>query len=92
VLWWIILCGAVITTGYTFFFGFESFAMHLAMTATVAVSLALVIVLIIAIDWPFRGEVSISPAPFIATQRSWSAMPVNDSGAVDLGGMKSRRN
>ena len=81
VLWWIILCGAAITTGYTFLFGFESFGMHLAMTATVAVSLALVIVLIIAVDWPFRGEVSISPDPFIATQRSWAAMPVNDFGA-----------
>ncbi len=77
VLWWIILCGAMITTGYTFFFGFESFGMHLAITATVAASLALVIVLIVAVDWPFRGEVSITPAPFIATQLSWAEMPMS---------------
>jgi hypothetical protein len=77
VLWWIIFFGAVLTTGYTFLFGFENFGMHLAMTATVAVSLALVIVLIIAVDWPFRGEISISPDPFVATQRSWAAMPVH---------------
>jgi len=83
VLWWIILFGAVITTGCTFLFGFESFGMHLAMTATVAVSLALVIVLIIAVDWPFRGEVSITPDPFIATQRSWTAMPVTNRGTAD---------
>jgi Protein of unknown function (DUF4239) len=91
VLWWIIFCGAVITTGFTFFFGFESFGMHLAMTATVAVSLALVIVLIIAVDWPFRGEVSITPDPFIATQRSWSAMPVNERGTATAG-MRNRQN
>jgi hypothetical protein len=42
------------------------------MTATVAATLALVVVLIIALDWPFRGEISISPDPFIMTQRSWS--------------------
>jgi hypothetical protein len=32
-------------------------------------------VLIIALDWPFRGEVSVTPDPFIMTQRSWSQMP-----------------
>ena len=85
VLWWIILCGAGITTGYTFFFGFESFGMHMAMTAIVAVSLALVIVLIIAVDWPFRGEVSISPDPFIATQRSWAAMPLDKQANAEAG-------
>jgi len=77
VVWWIIICGAVITTGFTFFFGFESFRMHLAMTATVAVSVALVAVLIIAVDWPFRGEVSVSPDPFVATRQSWADMPVH---------------
>jgi hypothetical protein len=30
-------------------------------TAMVAATLALVVVLIIALDWPFRGEISINP-------------------------------
>jgi hypothetical protein len=75
VIWWIILLGAAITTGYTYYFGFENFGMHMAMTATVAATLALVVVLIIALDWPFRGEVSVTPDPFIMTQRSWSEVP-----------------
>ena len=75
VIWWIILLGAAITTCYTYYFGFENFGMHMAMTATVAATLALVIVLIIALDWPFRGQVSVTPDPFIMTQRSWSEMP-----------------
>ncbi len=29
------------------------------MTAVVAATLALVIVMIIALDWPFRGEISV---------------------------------
>ena len=42
------------------------------MTAIVAAMLALVVVLIVALDWPFRGEISITPNAFIMTQRSWS--------------------
>jgi hypothetical protein len=72
VVWWIIFLGAAITTGYTYFFGFQNFGMHLAMTATLAATLGLIVVLIIALDWPFRGEISISPDPFIMTQQSWS--------------------
>src|ERR1700682_1174378 len=72
VVWWIVFFGAAITTGYTYLFGFESFGMHIAMTATMAVTLALVVVLIIALDYPFRGEISIIPDPFISTQQSWS--------------------
>ena len=75
VIWWIIFFGATITAGYTYFFGFENFGMHMAMTATVAATLALVVVLIIALDWPFRGEISVTPDPFIMTQRSWSEVP-----------------
>jgi hypothetical protein len=72
VIWWIIFFGAAITTGYTYLFGFDNFSMHLAMTATVAATLAMVAVLIIALDWPFRGEISITPEAFIMTQRSWA--------------------
>jgi hypothetical protein len=75
VVWWIIFLGASITTGYTYFFGYENFGMHIAMTATLAATLALVVVLIVALDWPFRGEISVNPDPFIMTQRSWSEVP-----------------
>lgn len=77
VIWCIIFFGAAITTGYTYLFGFENFGMHIAMTATVAATLALVIVLIIALDWPFRGEINVSPDPFIMTQQSWADAPID---------------
>ena len=75
VIWWIILMSGALTTGYTYLFGFHDFRMHLAMTAAVATSLSLVIVLIIALDWPFRGSVSISPSAFVKTQQSWNDLP-----------------
>lgn len=50
--------------------------MHIAMTTAIASTLALVIVMIIALDWPFRGQISVSPDPFIMTQQSWVNAPV----------------
>ncbi len=77
VVWSIVFLGAAITIAYTYLFGFERFSMHLAMTAVVAATLALVIVMIIALDWPFRGELSVSPEPFVATLKSWDAAPTH---------------
>jgi hypothetical protein len=74
VIWWIIFLGGAIVTGYTYLFGFHDFRLHLVMTAAVAASLTLVVVLILALDWPFRGEVSASSDPFVATEKSWSAL------------------
>jgi hypothetical protein len=73
VIWSIVFFGAAITIFYTYLFGFHNFRMHLAMTGIVAATLALVIVMIIALDWPFRGEISVSPDPFVMTQHSWVA-------------------
>ncbi len=75
VVWWIVFFGAAITTGYTYFFGYQNFGMHMAMTATLAATLALVVLLIVALDWPFRGEISVTPDPFIMTRQSWSEVP-----------------
>ena len=60
VVWWIVAFGSAITVGFTYLFGTHHFRMHLAVTGMVAVSMALVIVLIIALDRPFRGDLSVS--------------------------------
>jgi len=46
------------------------------MTCTLAATLALVVVLIVALDYPFRGEISVTPDPFIMTQVSWAEIPL----------------
>lgn len=60
VVWWIIVLGTTITIGYTYLFGVHNFRMHVAMTSLVAASMSLVIVLVVALDRPFRGELSIT--------------------------------
>lgn len=84
VIWWIIFIGGALTTGFTYLFGFESFRLHLIMTGAVAAALSLVVVLIIALDWPFRGEVSVSPAAFVNVEHSW-APAVNEAEVPDAG-------
>ncbi len=79
VVWSIIFIGGALTTGFTYLFGFHDFRLHLVMTMAVAASLSLVVVLIIALDWPFRGEVSITPQAFVKTERSWSNLPFSNS-------------
>jgi hypothetical protein len=73
VVWWIIFLGGTVTVGYTYLFGMHSFKMHLVITATMAASLALVIVLIVALDRPFRGEVSVSSEAFVAVRHMMAA-------------------
>ncbi len=69
-IWWILVLGGAITVCFTFFFGMPSMGMHYAMTGVLAASMALVMVLIIALDWPFRGTVSVSSEPFKAVQEN----------------------
>ena len=72
VIWWIIFLSGALTTGFTYLFGFANFRMHLAMTSAVAASLALVVVLIVALDWPFRGDLSVGPDAFVEVQQGWN--------------------
>jgi hypothetical protein len=69
-VWAVVLLGSFMTITFTYFFGMESFAMHALMTTAVAVTLALIIVLILAFDYPFRGEVQVTPDGFRNVQHN----------------------
>jgi len=64
VVWQILLAAGVVAVGYTYLFGARSFGIHLAITGLIAATIALVFVLIITLDYPFRGEVSVSSEAF----------------------------
>jgi hypothetical protein len=73
VVWWIIVLGALLTVSFTFLFGTRNLKMHLVITAMVAASLAVVIVLIVALDYPFRGALSVSNEAFRAVNDNMQA-------------------
>jgi len=69
-VWWVVLLGSAVTIAFTFLFGMDNMLMHVCITSAVAASLGLVIVLIAAFDYPFRGEVQITPGAFEAVHQT----------------------
>jgi hypothetical protein len=63
VLWWVVGIGAVIALLLVAMLDME-IHVHLILGAALSMFLGLVIFLIAAMDNPFRGEVSVTPAPF----------------------------
>ncbi len=68
VIWQILLLAGAIAVGYTYLFGAHSFKIHMAITGLIAATISLVFVLIIALDYPFRGEVSVSDEAFVSVR------------------------
>jgi len=64
VLWVVVLAGGVICIAFSFGFQIDEFRLHATMTLGLAITIALLIFLIGALDQPYRGEVSVSPAPY----------------------------
>jgi hypothetical protein len=72
VVWQILLLAGAVAVGYTYLFGAHSFRIHMAITGLIAATIALVFVLIIALDYPFRGEVSVGDDAFVGVQATAS--------------------
>lgn len=64
VLWFAIICGALITLGFTYFFAAKMGKFHSVLTALIGISLALNIWLLAEYSAPFAGELQISPDIF----------------------------
>jgi hypothetical protein len=63
-----LLLGGIISVIYTYLFGARTFAIHVSITGLIAATIALMFVLIITLDYPFRGEVSVSSDSFTGVQ------------------------
>jgi hypothetical protein len=62
-LWTLVILGAVVCIGVTWFFHTASLEMHVWMTILFSGLLGLMIYLVAALDNPFRGKVSVGPEP-----------------------------
>ena len=60
-LWLALLAGGLLTIGFTFFFGLESFAAQAIMVSALAVIIALCLFVILDFDLPFSGQTRIQP-------------------------------
>ena len=77
VLWFVLIVGGLVTLGYPAFFASTSIGAQVLMTASLAGLVALALLLALAFDFPFTGDVSISPDPFeeakLQIQQAWPA-------------------
>jgi len=61
VLWLGLVVGAVTLIGFVYLFGMRNFTTQLLITAALATVIGITFSLLLELDYPFRGEVSISP-------------------------------
>lgn len=70
VLWLVVVIGAALNVGLTYFLWIENRRLHQILTAALGMTFGLVVYLIAAMDHPLWGEVNVSPAPFHAVRAS----------------------
>lgn len=73
-MWLVLVLGAVVTVGFTFLFGFEELKLELAMTGALAFLIGLVLYLALALDFPFRGSISVQPDALLRTLEAFRAI------------------
>ena len=61
ILWVVLITGGVIVVGFTYLFGLESTTVHLLMVASLALVIALVLFTVAALNFPFKGDITIGP-------------------------------
>ena len=62
-LWVVLCCGAMMTIGFTFFFGTKNLGAQITMTGILSVIVFMGILVIVSFDHPFTGPVHVSAEP-----------------------------
>lgn len=66
ILWTVLIAGAYITVAFTYFFGFDRTIMQQLMIGSLSLMIGLVLFLVMALDFPYRGSISVEPDAFRA--------------------------
>ena len=61
ILWVVLIIGGVVVVGFTYLFGLQSTTIHLLMVGSLALIIALVLFTVAALNYPFRGDITIYP-------------------------------
>ncbi len=63
IVWMVLYCGAVLTVGFTSFFGTENLLAQVMMTGVLSVLVFMGLLVIVSIDYPFSGAVHVGSEP-----------------------------
>jgi len=64
-LWLVLIVGGMTVISFTFFFGAENVQAQIIMAVLLSVTISMSLFTILEMDFPFKGHVGISPAPFV---------------------------
>jgi hypothetical protein len=64
ILWTVLIVGAYLTVAFTYLFGFDRPIMQQLMIGGLSLMIGLVLFLVIAMDYPYRGSISVEPEAF----------------------------
>jgi hypothetical protein len=73
-LWFVLMVGAFVTVAFTYLFGFDRTLMQLLMVGGLSFVVGLVLFLVVAMDYPFRGSIYVTPEAFRALLESLNAI------------------
>jgi hypothetical protein len=63
-VWWVIGFLGVLIVGFTALAGMRNLWVHFVLLAGFTTAIVIVVALIVQLDYPFRGEISVSAEPF----------------------------
>lgn len=72
VLWIVLFLGAVVTVGFTFFFGTLNLEAQVLMTGLLAMSVFMGLLVILSVNRPFTGDISVNAKPLEAVLRDFA--------------------
>jgi hypothetical protein len=67
-VWQMLVFGLVLVATYVYLFGPHSYKIHMAVTTLTMLSIGFVFTLVIALDYPFRGDVSVDSEAYTGVQ------------------------
>ncbi len=73
VIWLVLFTGAIITVGFTFFFGTQNLRAQTVMTGALTVLIFAGLLIIVAIDHPFAGTVKVTPEALSTVRQDFGA-------------------
>jgi hypothetical protein len=74
ILWAVLILGAYLTVGFTYFFGFERTIMQQLMIGALGLMIGLVLFLVMALDFPYRGSIAVEPEAFRSVLETFKAI------------------
>ena len=61
ILWVVLVTGGIVVVSFTYLFGLDSTTIHLLMVASLALVISLVLFTVAALNFPFKGDITIHP-------------------------------